>query len=342
MDNNSQLNIKGKNILIIGNRSYKNMGDELILLWTVKLLLQQNKKIIISCYDPQWLQSFFSQFLDLSSITFIHEIPKGIRSTFQWLKEGWLKELKYFWITDTVILWWGEIITEENPSAYWYRLVGMWPFLLRKCFSFKRKTRSLYVMWWIQIPQSRWKKRLFTSLLNRVTHLYLRDFQAVEEIKNFWYLNTDFFMDTSYFSYERSNIKKEKEHEKYIIVNLNKNGEKFIDEVVQDVEKYVEKWYSVYYVPVAKGQNTYYNDIQYKEKLEQLFSGNSKKSLEIQVLDRESDFQYFIKMVKNAEIVISTRLHLFLVASFLGTMTKVYPYQRKILKMQEVINAIID
>ncbi|MDR0860910.1 MAG: hypothetical protein LBO09_08310 [Candidatus Peribacteria bacterium] len=35
----SDLPISGETILIIGNRSYKNMGDELILLGTVKLLL---------------------------------------------------------------------------------------------------------------------------------------------------------------------------------------------------------------------------------------------------------------------------------------------------------------
>jgi exopolysaccharide biosynthesis predicted pyruvyltransferase EpsI len=57
----------------------------------------------------------------------------------------------------------------------------------------------------------------------------------------------------------------------------------------------------------------------------------------IQLLDREHDFSYFIQILKNAELVISTRLHLFLIASFLGVPTKVYPYQRKILKMKEVI-----
>jgi hypothetical protein len=29
-----------------------------------------------------------------------------LKSAFKWLKKGWLKELKYFWTTDTVILWW--------------------------------------------------------------------------------------------------------------------------------------------------------------------------------------------------------------------------------------------
>ena len=349
------LNIKGQKILIIGNRSYRNMGDELILLWTVKLLLEQKRQITISCFDPIRLKTFFSQFIDITQITFIYELPKGFRSTFQRIKKGWLKQLKSFRKTDAVILWGGEIITEENPSAYRYRLVGMRPFLLRVIASEPKAKRgnpdqkkSLYIMWWIQIPKNSRNKKLFRFLLNRTTHLYLRDFQAVEEIKKFGYSNTDFFMDTSFFSYSRNEVKKENKSEKYIVVNLNKNGEQFLDEIAQDIQIYLQKGYTIYYVPVAKGHNIYYNDLQYKEKLEQLVIASegkaeakqSKKNI-IETLDWEKDFQHFTELVKNAEIVISTRLHLFLIASFLGTKTKVYPYQRKILKMQEVIKKVL-
>lgn len=37
----------------------------------------------------------------------------------------------------------------------------------------------------IQIPQKRFNRRLFKQLLKHSTHNYLRDFQAVEEIKAF-------------------------------------------------------------------------------------------------------------------------------------------------------------
>ena len=152
-------------------------------------------------------------------------------------------------------------------------------------------------------------------------------------------------MDTSYFSYSRNEVKKEKKSEKYIIINLNKNGEQFLNEIAQDIQTYLEKGYAIYYVPVAKGHNQYYQDIIYKQQLEQLKKvlpslGETPQSCGggvLKTLDWEKDFQHFTEIVKNAEIVISTRLHLFLIASFLGTKTKVYPYQRKILKMQEVI-----
>ena len=56
-----------------------------------------------------------------------------------------------------------------------------------------------------------------------------------------------------------------------------------------------------------------------------------------EILDREEDFEKFAIKISKAEIVISTRLHLFLISSFLGIRTKVYPYQKKILKMQEMV-----
>ena len=66
----SNFKIKGQRILILWNRSYKNMGDELILLWTTRLLQRQGKDVVISAYNPKRIASFFSQFTDLKTITY--------------------------------------------------------------------------------------------------------------------------------------------------------------------------------------------------------------------------------------------------------------------------------
>ena len=58
------------------------------------------------------------------------------------------------------------------------------------------------------------------------------------------------------------------------------------------------------------------------------------------LLDREEDFTSFIKTLAQAHMVISSRLHLFLIASFLEVPTKVYPYQKKIIKMQNTLKTI--
>ena len=182
---NSKLEVKGKDILIVWNRWYRNLWDELILLWTVKLLLQQNKKVTIVCYDPEWLRDFFVQFIDVRKVSFIPELPKWIRSLFRYIFMYWLKWFTRFLWADTIILWWWEILTEENPWAYWYWRMSIRPFLWKKKLEnlFKERNKSdLYIMWWVQIPKNSKKKRQLLSLLKYTTACYLRDFDAVDEI----------------------------------------------------------------------------------------------------------------------------------------------------------------
>jgi hypothetical protein len=69
--------------------------------------------------------------------------------------------------------------------------------------------------------------------------------------------------------------------------------------------------YTIKYVPVSKGNNRVYNDLYYKEVLEK------RLMTKFEVLDWEESFSSFVQEVKNADIVVTARLHLFLVASFL-------------------------
>ena len=339
---NSKLEVKGEDVLLIWNWWYRNMWDELILLGNVKLLLEQWKKVTIACYDLSWLRGFFAQFVDVSKIKFIPELPKWFHSFFDYIFKYGMRWFLRFWKCDTIILWWWEILTEENPWAYWYWRMSIRPFLWKKKFQnlFKKKKKSdLYVMWWVQIPKNKKKKKQLLSLLNHTTVCYLRDFEAVEEIKPY-VKNCEFFMDTSYFAYERNKVSvdEEKKIEKpYVVVNLNKNAEKFFDELLNDVKTYSNKGYRIYYVPVAKGNNVYYQDLQYSQRLEKKLWEN----VDFALLDWESDFENFAKVLKRAKKVFSSRLHLYLIASFLGCDTKVYPYQRKILKMQKVIEKFL-
>ena len=54
------------------------MGDELILLWTIKLLLEQEKEVYVSAYNIPWLKSFLSQFIDVEQVNFLREIHTHI------------------------------------------------------------------------------------------------------------------------------------------------------------------------------------------------------------------------------------------------------------------------
>ena len=166
----------------------------------------------------------------------------------------------------------------------------------------------------------------------------MRDFDAVEEIMPY-VKNCEFFMDTSYFAYEwdKISLNNEKKIKKpYVVVNLNKNAEQFFDELMQDIKSYWKKWYRIYYVPVAKGNNVYYDDLQYAQRLEKALW----EDVDFALLDWEHDFESFAKVLKWAKKVFSSRLHLYLISSFLWCETKVYPYQRKILKMKNVIKEL--
>ncbi len=326
MQVNKELKIDWKKILIVGNRSYKNLWDELILLWTIKLLIKQKKEIYIAAYNVEWLKLFLSKFIDISKIIFLTEIPKWINSGLDYLKKWKLKERKKYREIDSIIIWWGEILTEENTNSYRYRLISILP-----CFFSDIK---IYLMWWIQIPKKEVNKWLFDFLLRKIERIYARDNECVNELKKYWFKNIEFFMDTAYYAYDWS-LKDwdiEKLKRPYIVVNLNKNAYKFLDEIIIDIKEYINKWYDIYFVPVSKWVNEEYNDMIYFEKI-----SKKLKLKDIKILDREYNFEEFLKILKWSEIVFTGRLHLFMISKFLWVKVKVYPYQKKIVKMQEVL-----
>lgn len=325
MDLWKQLKIEGKKVLLVGNRSYKNMWDELILLGNIKLLMEQEKEIYISAYNIPRLKSFLSQFIDISKIVFLREIPKWIRSFFAFITDKSSRTLRKYKEIDSIIIWWWEILTEEIPSSYRYRLLSIRPCLKQKPY--------IYLMWWIQIPQRDKNKKLFNYLMKKVDYVYARDLESVYELKKYWFENAEFFMDTSYFAYDWKSVNEKNVRQKYIVVNINKNGEHFLDDIIHDVQYYLDEWYRILYVPVAKGKTDQYSDSYYFKKIKSVCGKTDK----FEILDWEENFWKFAEKLANAEVVISTRLHLFLISNFLGVRTKVYPYQKKILKMQEVL-----
>lgn len=329
MQISQQLNIKWERVLILGNWSYKNMGDEIILLGTIRLLQQQGKKILISAYDPEWLKSFFSQFPDMQDITYLHEFPKGIRSGFHYFFSPRIKEIIQYRQVDTVIIWGGEILTEESKNAYRYWNLALLP------LADKLKKINLYLMGGIQTPKKLLNCKLFGWLLKRTKAVYARDEDSVHALEKLGYKDAEFFMDTSRFAYDRRTVEKESPSDKKVaLINLNKNGEKFYPNLLAECKSLLQEGYELAYVPVSKWESPVYNDPQYQTQLEK------DLNITMESIDWEENFSTFLQKVKGADIIITGRLHLFLIASYLWVKTKVFPYQKKILKMTSILKRL--
>jgi hypothetical protein len=68
---------------------------------------------------------------------------------------------------------------------------------------------------------------------------------------------------------------------------------------------------------------------------------NILKSDKFEMLYWRDDFENFLNVLWWAEKVFSVRLHLFLISEFIWLDTTVYPYQKKIIKMQKVIDKVL-
>lgn len=301
------------------------MWDELILLWNIKLLQNQGKKIFVISQDNERLKSFLSKEIDCSEINFIDELPRWIRSAIKYLKRNWLKQIKTFFKIDSIILWWWEILTEESSHSYHYRFWSIRPSLFLK--------KNLYIMWWVQIPQKHLNKLLFKWTLKHTNAIYCRDFDGVKSLKEYWFKNVEFFMDTSFFVRENWKQYLKKSDKKYIIININKNWKMFMNDLITETKKYVNKWYDCYFAPVC----CWWTDDDNR------FIGELKEKFpHIKICERDDNLEKFLQFLWWAEIIISARLHLYLISEYIWLNTISFPYQKKINKMKNVIWKIFN
>jgi len=345
MNISNQLHIEGKKVLVVGFWWYQNMGDELILLGTLKLLLAQGKEIFVVSANNERLKTFFSQpcfsweqgkFIDISHITFVDELPRGFRSLRTYIIKKKRKQLKYFFQVDAVILGGWEILTEESPHSYRYRLQS-----IRPAFLWRRK---LYIMGGVQIPRMFWNKILFRLILGATKKIFSRDFNEIEHLQHYGFKNTEFFMDTSYFAIDDRGKYKKEAKLNYIVVNINRHGRLFMEDFIEDVKKYLHMGYTVYFVPVCAGwtddDKIYFDTVRDLVDNKPWLKQGTAPAVLFELYDRRKDFKEFLKLLWGAKKVISARLHLFLISEFMWLETKAYPYQKKVSKMQETLEQI--
>lgn len=76
---------------------------------------------------------------------------------------------------------------------------------------------------------------MFKFLLKHTENIWARDEESVDALKKYGFQNVSFFMDTALYAYDW-NVKKTKSTDNYIVVNLNKNGAQFADEIIKDIK----------------------------------------------------------------------------------------------------------
>ena len=114
---------------------------------------------------------------------------------------------------------------------------------------------------------------------------------------------------------------------KYILININSNALQYLDDIKKEIKKY-QSDYSLIYTPICTGRTD--NDERYFEVLKEDFPT-------LERYDRTNNLEDFFTLIWWAERIINTRLHLFLISSYMGVENIVFPYQKKITKMQQVL-----
>jgi hypothetical protein len=234
-------------------------------------------------HDPKGIESFLQQSLDTQDITFLQELPRGIRSIWRYISTPHHFQIKKFLDIDTVILGGGEILTEESPHAYYYRLRSIRPAL------FFHKT--LYLMGGIQIPKKRYNRLLCKRIFRHTKKIYTRDKEEIPEIQDFGYHNVEFFMDSSYFAIEDRKAYKHLSSQKYIIININSKGIQFLPELCTEIIEYAKEGYTSTYISVCKGKTD--DDGKHFSAIEHMLPSMYKSFL--QKKDRAEDFQGFLR-----------------------------------------------
>jgi exopolysaccharide biosynthesis predicted pyruvyltransferase EpsI len=143
-------------------------------------------------------------------------------------------------------------------------------------------------------------------------------------------------MDTSYFAYDRKKVPAvPKIEQPFIVINITSTA--FCPRLKEQMSPYLAQGYEVYYVPVSPADAAHIKAIE----------ASLQHTVALKVLQRDP-FSQFVQILQQSEKVICSRLHLFLVASFLGVPTeivispmKVATHQHKLFKMKEVIEQVL-
>lgn len=349
----AELEIYDRHIALIGNWGHQNLWDELILLWNIYILLNKlsNKldyfdisiKPTLYIYSDKvnWLKSFHKYFLfEEKNINFqyLQELPHGFKSFIKYIFSGAIREIKNWPKIKTYILGGGEIFTPETPFSYQYRTISLLPFFIwRILWRFWGQKPRLIVMGGIQQPKRFFDKVCFNLVCKSADAFYLRDKESVQLIKSiFPHKKVSLFIDSSYFVAESILLqydkitKKEKQIAIFNTTPLSSN----LPIIIEKIKEYNTMWYDLYFLPAYFTSHSAQDDMSVYIHIKQKIW-----DIELKLLDRR-DWNNFINIWKNADFVYASRLHIYLLARFMGLKIQSFKYQKKLQKMENMLDDI--
>jgi polysaccharide pyruvyl transferase WcaK-like protein len=162
---------------------YKNFGDELLLLWVLKYLVQemQMKECTIETPDPKWLDQRLqrhAEYFPTLTITYASTLHQTI-----------VKQLT----CDSIVIWWGEVITDARKAPH-----NGWNYLIRN-YWLKLFWKKIVLLWWFWTPKSFWSTVLYWLLYTWASKIICRESASYERVSQ--YVSKDNVLLHEDFSY---------------------------------------------------------------------------------------------------------------------------------------------
>ena len=223
-------------LYLVGYYGYKNIWDELLLLWLLSYFndLYNPTSISVKSWDVKWLQSWLTKHKDLLVELWVETPIDTVES------------IPYFPSkNDLLILGWWEVITDARSFPYngWNHFARYLPYFLSK------KVVIAWGIWTIKKPRT-WL--LYKLIFWHSTGVVVREqfsFDIVTPFSDKVTLHRDFAYDVL----EKISTQNNSNWSKYVIINLNNHiWNKDLKKKITDIyNSYQKKWVQVYYIAGA-------------------------------------------------------------------------------------------
>ncbi len=286
---------------------YKNIWDELLLLWL--LSYYQNfldpKIIVIKSWDVLRLESRLAKHSAIIQALWVTaDIQVSLSIPLTPYKDS------------VLVIWWGEVITDARSFPYNWRnhFARYAPHIL---------FWKTIITWWIWTIKKRWTSFLYRLLFSQLDQIIVREQYSYNIVKPFFdkvVLHRDYALDVL----DVLDTIVERGSDEYIIINLNTHirNKETKQKIVSAYKNHIINWERVYYIPWAMWDDD--DDVRIYHEL-------NKECPDMILYDRTiKDLYEICKFVAWANKWYVTRLHIALLCKYFWVSIDTIVYQEKV------------